>query len=337
MKRYGFLWDKIVSFSSLMTAARLAARGKSRRPDVARFMFDCENQVIKLETELNTGVYRPNLFSIFHVKDPKERMICAADFRDRVVHHALCAQLEPVFERVYIYDSYACRKNKGTHKAIAKTQSFSHNHCWFLKCDIRKYFDTVDHAILKTLLHRKIKDKKTRGLSEQIINHTAPHRIPGKGLPIGNLTSQHFANFYLNQLDHFVKDDLRVKGYIRYMDDFILFDDHKDVLQNWLHRIADFLRKNLILTLKTNATIIAPVSNGIPFLGFRIYPRLIRIKRENLKRSLRKLGHRERQYGQDRIGFEKLVQSASSIIAHISHADSLQLRRRLFYKSECEG
>ncbi|MBN1355753.1 RNA-directed DNA polymerase [bacterium] len=128
-----------------------------------------------------------------------------------------------------------------------------------------------------------------------------------------------------------VKDNLRVKGYVRYMDDFILFCDDKAVLKKWLNRIDDFLRRNLILALNPNATIIAPVSNGIPFLGFRIYPRLIRIKRENLRRSLRRFKSREIQYGHDRIEFEKLLQSAGSIIAHMSHADSMQIRRRLFY------
>lgn len=250
MKRVGGFFERIVGFDNLLLAQRRAARGKRCRTSVARFEFHLEHELFELQDELMTGSYQPGEFFTFEVRDPKRRAICAAPFRDRVVHHALCHVLEPHFERRAIFDSYACRLGKGTHAAIARARQFARRHPYFLKCDVRKFFASVDHGVLFGLLERLFKERPLLDLLARIINHAPPDSAPGKGLPIGNLTSQHFANLYLGELDHFLKDQLHIKGYLRYMDDFLLFAEDKPSLHLWLADLEDLLEERLDLGLK---------------------------------------------------------------------------------------
>ena len=337
MKRHGGLFDRVVTFENLLLAARKAARGKREKPTVARFEFHLEQELFLLQEELATRDYRPGPFFTFEIRDPKRRSICAAPFRDRVVHHALCNILEPFFERRLIYDTYACRPNKGTHAAIDRAQRFARRYRCFLKCDVRKYFQSVDHGVLGALLARMFKDARLLDLLGRIIAHSPPGSAPGKGLPIGNLTSQHFANLYLGELDHQLKERMGVKGYLRYMDDLILFADDKAALHLWLAQIRDFLQDRLALELKERATLLAPVSEGLPFLGFRIYPGLIRLNRRGLRRFRRQLRARENAYRKGWIELADLAGSAASLFAHASHADTLTLRRRMVVDSLIEG
>jgi len=328
MKRYGNFFDRLVSFENLMLAARKAFRGKRHRNVVAGFYFNLENEVIDLKNELITDSYVPRNFRVFEIQEPKVRKICSSDFRDRVVHHAICNLLEPIFERRLIYDTYACRTGKGSHIALRRCQEFARKNEFFLKCDIRKYFETIDHDILKKLLRRLLKDARMLSLLDQIIDHAVPGNPLGKGLPIGNLTSQYFANLYLGELDHFLKERLRVKGYLRYMDDFICFAHDKAELHRLLDEIRRFSGDTLKLALKDQVVRIAPVTEGVPFLGFRVYPNLIRIQRVNLVRFRRKLKKKEVAYQGGRLSQSKFIESANSMIAHLSHASALVLLRK---------
>jgi RNA-directed DNA polymerase len=333
MKRHGNLFEKIVTFENLLLASKKAMVGKKSKRSAASFYFDLENEIIALQQELKGVTYQPMPYTQFEIREPKVRKICSSEFRDRVVHHAVCNLAEPIFERCAIYDSYACRINKGSHIAVIRCQQYARKFRYYLKCDIRKFFESIDHVVLKRLLGRLFKDEKLLNLLTTIIDHAVPDGVIGRGLPIGNLTSQHFANFYLGELDHFVKDRLGVKGYVRYMDDFISFSDDKDSLRHLLAEIERFVRGELKLELKHTVTTLAPVSEGVPFLGFRIFPGVIRIKRENLVRMSQRVKRKEELYMAGRITEAKLVQSVGSIVAHVSHVNSLAARRRIFEKS----
>jgi retron-type reverse transcriptase len=236
MKRYGNLWPQITDFTNLIEAARKAQRGKRFQENVLAFNYNIETNLLELQEELIAKAYRPGPYKTFQIVEPKKRMISAAPYRDRVVHHALCNVIAPIFERTFTPDSYANRKGYGTHRALRKFVKYARTSRYVLQCDIRKYFPSIDHEILKTIIRRKIKCRETLWLIETIIdasNEQEPvhHFFPGddlftpyerrRGLPIGNLTSQFFANVYLNGFDHFVREELKARRYIRYVDDFV--------------------------------------------------------------------------------------------------------------------
>lgn len=330
MKRYGNLFEKVCSFDALCAAAREAMRGKRTKQRVARFWLDLEPEVLQLEVELRAGSYRPRPYRTFVVTDPKQRMICAADFRDRVVHHAVCGVLDPIFERSYILDSYACRKGKGTHAAIRRAQAYTRRFRYHLKLDVRKFFDSVDHRALKGLLRRKVKDPDLLRLLDVTIDHPVPWTLPGKGIPIGNLTSQHFANLYLDQVDHLVKDEIGVKGYVRYMDDMVLFADDKRVLWDAFGQVERFLDESLKLRVKDGSVVLAPCTEGLSFLGFRVFPGVIRLDRRGWRRFRRRIIHNERAYEYGTMNEDELVRSTASVVGHIMHADTRNLRAAFF-------
>ena len=232
------LFDAIANFPALVAAGRRAARGKWAKPGAAAFLANLETEVLRLERELTSGCYWPGRYKIIEIFEPKHRMVSAAPFRDRVVHHVFCAVCEPIFERGFIFDSYANRKGKGTHRAVARYESFRDRYGYVLRCDIWRYFPAIDHEILKRDLRRRIACDRTLALADRIIDGSNPQEpvnlyYPGddlftpfgrrRGLPIGNLTSQFFANLYLDGMDHFCKEVLGAKGYVRYVDDFALF------------------------------------------------------------------------------------------------------------------
>ncbi len=330
MKRWGGLFEKIVTFDNLLLASRKALRGKKKKPDVAFFYFHLENELLILQKELLAGTYRPRPYSTFIIHEPKRRKICAAEIRDRVIHHSICNVIEPVLERCMIYDTYACRPNKGTHAAIRRAQEYARKYAYVLQCDVQKYFDSIDHTILKTLLQRKFKDKRLLELLGRIIDYAPPDHLPGKGLPIGNLTSQYFANFYLGSLDHVLKDHQALKGYVRYMDDFLLFHNEKEVLYDLKLDIERFLNENLRLRLKEKANQVAPTNRGISFLGCRIYPSLIRLQSKKwyrFKKTIRKLEHR---FLMEEISEEELSMRVSSMIGQVLHVSAYRARKTFF-------
>ncbi len=333
MKRAGNLFNKVTHYENLLLAHKKALMGSGKNEEACRFTFYLERELLTLQDDLIKGVYRPGRYRYFKIFDPKERTISVAPFRDRVVHHAIVNVLEPVFERVFIFDSYANRKNKGTHRAVTRAQSFMKNSNYYLKFDVDKYFYNIDHHILIRLIERKIKDRQLIDLLSVIIanNDVSQGTNMGVGLPIGNLTSQFFANVYLDVFDHYVKEELRVKRYIRYMDDCVVLHDDREYLKSILKQTESFFQNQLKLKLKESATFLNSRMNGLPFLGYRVFPSLIRIKRENVKRLKKKLAAREQQFKKGVISEERFSMSLASLIGHTRFADSLQLRRCLFH------
>ncbi len=293
---------------------------------MARFIFHLETEVLRLEEEIRSRIYRPLPYRTFMVHDPKDRRICAADFRDRVVHHAACKSLDPLLESKYIYDTYACRREKGTHRAVRRAQAFARRHDFFLKLDIHKFFDSVDHEVLKAAFRKCIKDPDFLRLLDIFVDHPVPWCAPGKGIPIGNLTSQHFANFYLDPVDHFIKEKLRLTGYLRYMDDLVLFADEKRTLWKSLEMVRELLERRLLLSIKKGSVLLAPVYQGIPFLGMRIFPSVVRIDRAGWRRFRRKVMSRERDFSRGFIDEEALTRSMSSLVGHLKHENTRNLR-----------
>ena len=333
MKRQGHLFERVVAYPTLLAAAHRARRGKGNRLEVARFLFHLESNLLALQQELRSGAYRMRPYRAFEIREPKRRLICAAHFRDRVVHHGVCGVLDPIFEAGLISDTYACRRGKGTHAAVRRLQEFSRRWAYVLVSDVRRYFETLDHQVLKSLCRRKVKDKALLDLLDRIIDHPLPGGCPGKGVPIGTLTSQYFANRYLGELDHFVKERLRLPGYVRYMDDFAVFSEDKPRLHRTLASIRVFLRETLRLELREERTFVAPVSQGAPFLGFRVFPGLVRLDGRKLARLRRRVRRREADYRWGRIDENALSRSVRGMVGHVAHIDSLQVRRQVFAAS----
>ncbi|MEM9212826.1 MAG: RNA-directed DNA polymerase [Cyanobacteria bacterium P01_F01_bin.150] len=344
MKRYGNLWPKVIDFENLLVSARNAQKGKRFRDNVLDFNYNLEQNLITLQHQLKTKTYRPGKYHTFEIKEPKPRIISAAPYRDRVVHHALCNVIMPIFERSFIHHSYANRWGFGTHRALQRFTHCARSYPYVLQCDITKYFPSIDHEILKTLLRRKIKCPDTLWLIDLIIdgsNEQIPviRHFPGdtlltplerrRGLPIGNLTSQCFANIYLSGFDHFVQEQLKISAYLRYVDDFALFSHDKAELVQARQAIEDYLA-TLRLTIHPIKSQLFATAIGANFVGFRILPDRIRVRNENLRRARRRLKRLQRRYQKRRISVKSLTQSIQSWGAHLKHADSWHLRQDIF-------
>ena len=284
MKTHRYLWNQIVAPENLFAAAAKAAKGKRSRPDVASFLWDLEAEVFALHHELEEGSYQHGPYREFHVYERKPRVISAAPFRDRVVHHALCNVIQPIFERGLIEDSYACREGKGTHKAVARFEQFQRRFRYVLKCDVARFFESVDHGVLKALLRRWIACRRTLDLCDTIISSKP------KGLPIGNLTSQFWANVYLDPLDQFIKQELRARGYLRYCDDFVLFSDSREQLWRWLAE-AEARLEALRLGVNWHVTRLCRSTEAVSFLGFRCTRGSRRLTRPTVMRAKRRWRH----------------------------------------------
>ncbi|MCU0918556.1 MAG: RNA-directed DNA polymerase [Planctomycetes bacterium] len=333
MKSHKNLFPQIVSFGNLLAASHQAAQGKRERPNVILFFRRLEDHLWELQQELADRTYQPGAYHTFSIYRPKPRLISAAPFRDRVVHHALINVIGPLLERGFIYDSYANRVGKGTHRAIRRFQWFLRRHRYVLQCDIRKYFPSIDHEILKGMLHRRIADTGTRCLIDRIIDGSNDQEFvcdyfPGddlltalsrrRGLPIGNLTSQFFANFYLNPFDHFVKESLRCEAYVRYVDDFALFSDSKRQLQEWRSALSSFLA-SCRLKLHPKRVQIAPADIAHRFLGQVVQPSHRRLTGENVRRFRKRLRRWERRPP------ENLRSRIASWLGHARQADTRAL------------
>ena len=344
MKRYGNLWKDMICFEALLQAAQQARRGKRHRPVVSSFEFHLERELCRLHHELSHKTWRPGPYRSFFIHEPKKRQISAAPYRDRVVHHALVGVLEPVFERGFIADSYACRRGKGTHAAVHRCQEFSRQYRYVLKADIRKFFPTMDHQILKDRIARKIKDPDVMWLVGEIIDGSNPQEVvpqlfPGdtlftsferrRGIPIGNQTSQFFSNVYLDALDHFVKDRLGMKGYVRYVDDFLVFSDDKNELAKVREDIRSFL-VSLRLRLHPRKSVISAVANGIRFLGFRIFPTHRLLPKDNVRRFRRRMKALQNAYATGEVSLPEIQQRMMSWSGHACQADTWHLRSTLF-------
>jgi RNA-directed DNA polymerase len=341
MKSYRNLYPQIIAWHNLYTAWRRARKGKRGKVPAAAFEYHLEDNLLALHEELAHKTYQPGAYNSFYIHEPKRRLISAAPFRDRVVHHALCNIIEPIFERSFIADSYANRAGKGTHRALDRCQEYSRRFRYVLQCDVRQFFPSIDHAILRRQLARKIDDEDTMWLVDQILaggrgvlseqyemvwfaGDDLLAAVRPRGLPIGNLTSQFWANCYLNGFDHFVKRDLKCKGYVRYVDDFLLFADDKQTLHEWHGAVRERL-SGLRLTIHPYAQP-RPVSEGIPFLGFVVYPTHRRVKRRKVVHYRRKLHGLLANYRAGEMDQHTIQASIHGWLNHVQYGDTWGLR-----------
>ena len=344
MKRYGNLWPQVIDLENLYQASRQAQKGKRFRDNVLAFNYNLESELFKLQQELQTKTYQPGNYRSFRIYDPKPRMISAAPYRDRVVHHALCKIIVPLIQRSFIFDSYANRLGFGTHRALQRFVKFARTSRYVLQCDIAKYFPSIDHEILKQIIRRKIKCRDTLWLIDTIIdgsNLQEPvlHYFPGdnlltplerrSGLPIGNLTSQFFANCYLNGFDHFVQEKLGFSKYLRYVDDFALFSDDRDALVAARIAIEEYL---VTLRLKVHPikSQLFETQYGANFVGFRVLIDRISVRSDNLRRGRERLKKYQKDYAKVHISLEQLIQCLQSWSAHLAHGNTHNLRQKIF-------
>ncbi len=358
------LYPQIWDWDNLTLAYRKARKGKRARVPAATFEFYRESNLVGLQDELGDKCYQPGPYHSFYIHEPKRRLISAAPFRDRVVHHALCNIIEPIFERRFIHDSYANRKGKGTHRALDRAQQFARRYRYALPCDVRQFFPAIDHEIMSGILGRVIACRDTMVLVDKILASGEgvlsqvyemvyfagddPSTGSGqgllaatrpRGLPIGNLTSQFWANVYLNELDQFVKRELKVQGYLRYVDDMLFFANDKHILRDWRSAVIDFL-SGLRLTIHEAKAQPRPVTEGLPFLGFTVFPDHRRLKRRKGVLFQRRFKRRIVAYQRGDITFEQLDASVQGWINHVRFGDTWGLREAILSQHlipQCRG
>lgn len=336
------MFERLTSWENLMLAYRKASLGKRGQAGVAEFEHRLEENVFDLMEELTSGDYAPGPYRSFPIHEPKRRLISAAPFRDRVVHHALCNVIEPIFEASFVADSFANRVGKGTHRALERCQRLARRHAFVLSCDVREFFPSVDHEILRGILERKIVDGRVLALADRVLHggrgvlddeYTMEY-FPGddllaplrpRGLPIGNLTSQFWANVYLSPFDHFVKRTLRCPGYVRYVDDFLLFADDKATLWRWKGEVERWLER---LRLKIHAGAHPrPVTEGVAFLGWIVRPGRRRLKRRKAVHFRRRLRAMRRDVAEGRAGPDELDAMIEGWTNHVRYGNTVGLRR----------
>jgi retron-type reverse transcriptase len=345
MGTYKNLYEKLCSYDNLLLAFKKAKKRKSRKGYVIKFESNLENELKQLQIELISSTYGPRPLKTFIVRDPKTRKISASNFRDRVVHHALCNVIEPIFEKIFIYDSYANRKGKGTLAALKRFDEFkrkiSHNgrlvknsvdnprvRSYVLKADIKHYFDTVDHEILIRILRKKIADERVIQLIKRILtNHKT--KILGKGMPLGNLTSQFFANIYLNELDYFVKHNLKAKYYLRYVDDFVILHPSKEVLEDYKEKVNQFLEEDLKIELHPEKSKIIPLAQGVGLLGFRVFYYHKLMKKSNILKMKRKVELFKMQYRIAQISLDQIKHSFNGWSGYAMQGNTYKLRKEI--------
>ena len=335
------MFEELYSWENLYLAYRLAAKGKRGRVAAAAFEYRLEDNLFDLQHELRDESYRPGPYQSFYIHEPKRRLISAAPFRDRVVHHALCNLIEPIFEHSFIFDSYANRVGKGTHRALDRCQHFARRYKYVLQCDVRQFFPSIDHVILREHLAKKVHDAQMMALIDQIL--TSGAGVLGaeydmawfdgddlfaasrpRGLPIGNLTSQFWANCYLNPFDHFVKRELRCHAYLRFVDDFVLFANDKRTLNEWRAAIVARLAK-LRLTIHAGAA--KPVTEGTQFLGFMVFSERRRLLRRKAIHFGRVFRAQMQAYTQHQLDLAAMTASVQGWVNHVRYANTTGLRK----------
>lgn len=371
MKPLTNLYEEVSSLENLFRAAQVTlGKGRRFRGEGSLFKFNLEREILKLHGQLVRGKYRHGKYRLFSIADPKPRTIAAAPFKDRVLHHAVHDVIEPRIESVFIYDSYACRKGKGTHRALDRAHRFLRANKYAVHLDVKNYFQSIDHKILKQLLARCIADSEAMKLLEKIIDSTdylarssyskdgrrrvssvvradkqllfpclqSPPQadVQVRGLPLGNLTSQFFANLYLNELDQYVKHRLRVRCYLRYMDDMLLFANDKASLLEWEKAVRVFAKRQLKLELHPSGGP-QPVTKGVTFLGFRLFPRYRKLKRTSVSRFIQRMNDYTARYfalssnREEQAAFlKKIKQSSQSFNAHALNGNTYKIRKVLY-------
>jgi hypothetical protein len=337
-------FEEICSFSNLLTAFGKAAKGKRKGLAAAGFEYRMADRLLDLRQDLLQGSYRPGKYTHFFIHEPKKRLISAAPFRDRVVHHALCNVIEPLFEERFIADSYANRINKGTHRAVERLQEFARHHETALRLDIVQHFPSIDHEILAGILEPVIANHRAMDLVRKILasgngadsvcwqrpfaGDDLLDLCRPRGLPIGNLTSQFWSNCYLHPLDVFVKRELGCRAYLRYVDDCALFSNSTPELWAWKGAIREKLASLRLRFHEHNAQCL-PTRCGIPWLGFVVYPDHKRIKARKVVHGTRRLVERFDAWQRGEISFAEFDASVKGWVNHVRYADSWGLRRKV--------
>ena len=319
------LFEKIIAKENLYLAAHQAALGKRFRDNVALWRLNIEEQVGRLHEDFKCKRYKHGSYKIFQIWDPKKREISVAPFRDRVVHHAFHDVIEPTVDKKFIYDSYACRNEKGTHQALGRADKFIRANRYCFHGDIKKYFPSIDHAILKGLLRRHIEDEDVLKVLDGVIDSSGE-----LGLPIGNLTSQFFANLYLHELDFYVKHTLHCKYYIRYMDDFLVFDNDRIRLEGIRLNLGNFLCQHLKLQMHAGKSQITQSVKGVKFLGFRLYPEMRRMSTDGVRRFRKRLKSFRYLLQNGLMEESKAIESVNCWRSHSSYADTAILRKNIY-------
>lgn len=343
MTTFSKLFEEMISAERLFDAWNQFQKGKRQRADVLAYVRHLEKNIFRLSRDLKALLYKHSPYGSFFIQDPKVRHIRKACVQDRLVHQAVYSVLTPIFEPRFIHDLYSSRLGKGTHagvNALARmTRKVSKNYtqaCWALKCDVRKFYDSVDHKRLTEFLARIIKDDAAMWLLKTIIESFHCEGTPGKGVPIGNLTSQVFTNIYLNELDQFIKHTLRIKHYARFADDFVLLAERKEDLEAVLPRIQAFLMDHLKLELHPKKIILKPLQQGVDFLGYVTLPHHRAIRTTTKRRMLRKISKRHGAYFNGEISDDSLNQTVQSYLGMLTHADCYRLsehiKNRFYWK-----
>ncbi len=338
MKSHKNIYYKIYKWENLLLAFKKARRGKTKKDYVIKFEENLIENLQQLQFELMTQTYKPKPLKTFIIRDPKTRKISKSHFRDRIIHHTICNVIEPILQKTFIHDSCANQKRKGNIFAIKRFDKFKRKVSrngkqkgWFnnnqvngycLKADVKHYFEEVNQKILINIIKTKIKDKDTIQLITKILQN---YHNKNKGMPLGNLTSQFFANIYLNELDYFTKHKLKTKYYIRYVDDFIILSSNKKQLMTWKKEIKKFLKNKLKLQLHPQKSHIINLSNGIDFVGFRNFYRFRLLRKRNIKKMQEKI----KQYTEGKITESKLNEIHQGWTAYAKWANPYKLQNNL--------
>lgn len=344
------VFGSMCSFKSLYRAYDNARSKKNYRLEVMRFTADLEPNLFEIQRQLFSGEYQISGYRVFFIYDPKLRMVMAVQFPDRIVQWSVYETLYSFYDKTFIEDSYACRRGKGTHKAADRLQYWLRqvdrkpDKWYYLKLDISKYFYRISHEILLNIISRRVKDERLLDLIAKIISSNGMHfgiprgfdpgmctedmRLEDTGIPIGNLTSQLFANIYLNELDQYCKHTLGIHYYVRYMDDVIILANDKKHLQELKNKIESFLNTELQLDLNKK-TAIRPISCGIDFVGYKMWPEYRKLKKSSARRILRKIKTLSTDYALGKISFEDIRRRIASYNGILQHANSYGLRRKI--------
>lgn len=319
------IYHNIISVENLLASWQEFLQGKRKRKDVAEFSLHFMDNIVALHQELYNKTYQHGPYQAFKINDPKPRDIHKASVRDRLVHHAIYRVLYPYFDRKFIFDSYSCRRDKGTHRAMNQFRKFSRKvsrnntrTAWILKCDIRKFFANIDHGILINILERRIKDSDVVRLLKEIIGSFHTKDKFGAGLPLGNLTSQLLVNIYMNELDYFLKRRLKAKYYIRYADDFVILHENKQYLTNLLPKISLFLEAQLKLSLHPDKVFIKTIASGTDFLGWVHFPHHRILRTTTRRRVFKKLSKNTSD------------ETSASYLGLLGHGNTYKLKKELF-------
>jgi RNA-directed DNA polymerase len=338
MKSYNNLYSEFISFKNIYNAYKKARKSKPNKKSVLDFQLNLEKELFSIQEDLIKDNYHFAPYKRFKIYQPKERVISAPVFRDVVVQHAIINIIEPLFEKTFINNSFACRKEKGTHKGlleIKKVIQSKNSPKYYLKQDIKKYFPSIHKPTLKKIISKRIKDKKLLSIIFKIIDsYSFSEKKKEKGIPIGNLTSQLFANIYLNELDQYIKHTLKIKHYYRYVDDFLIFSENKKDLRSFKRKINLFLNKNLYLNIPNNKKYINLIKEGVDFVGYKVFPKRILLRKSNIKRFLKRTKKNLSLLKDNKLSLIKFKSSLFSFISYIKFSDSISSFINYFFSIE---